>query len=69
MKSEKWKLVGGCVYRLAKVCENMLDAIALAREMKEKNHVFLSKTETRQWAVYWRPKISEIECELKYYSA
>jgi len=69
MKSEKWKLVGGRVYRLAKVCENMLDAIALAREMKEKNHVFLSKTKTRQWAVYWRPKISEIECELKYYSA
>jgi hypothetical protein len=69
MTIEKWKLVGGRVYRLAKVFENMLDAVTLAREMKEKNHVFLSKTKNHQWAVYWRSKFSEVECELKYFSA
>jgi len=69
MINEKWKLVGGRVYRLARVFENMLDAVSLAREMKEKNNVFLSKTKSNQWAVYWRPKIPDIECELKYFSA
>jgi hypothetical protein len=68
MTGKKWKLVGGRVYRLAKVFDNLLDAITLAREMKEKNHVFLSKISTHQWAVYWRSKTYEIECELKYFS-
>ena len=68
MTDEKWKLVGGRVYRLANVFDEMLDAVPLAREMKEKNHVFLAKTKNCQWAVYWRSKTSEVECELKYYS-
>jgi len=69
MADEKWKLVGGRVYRLAGIRENMLDAITLAREMKENSRVFLSKTKNHQWAVYWRSKTSEVACELEYYSA
>lgn len=69
MTDEKWKLVGGRVYGLAGVFENMLDAVNLAREMKKNNQVFLSKTKNSQWAVYWRSKSSEVTCELKYYSA
>jgi hypothetical protein len=67
MTGEKWKLVGGHVYRLAQVFDNMLDAVVLAREMRETNHVFLSKTKSHRWAVYWRSKSSNVECELKYY--
>jgi len=68
MTDEKWKLVGGRVYRLAGVHDNMLDAITLAREMKENSHVFLSKTKNHQWAVYWRSKASEVACEPEYYT-
>jgi hypothetical protein len=69
MTSEKWKLVGGHVYRLVTVFDDMLDAVTLAREMKDTNHVFLSKTKNQKWAVYWRSKTLNVECELKYYSA
>jgi hypothetical protein len=68
MTEEKWKLVGGKIYRLAKIFEGMIDAVALAREMKDKHHVFLSKTKENHWAVYWRSKEPSLECEPKYYS-
>ncbi|TFG35038.1 hypothetical protein EU527_00095 [Candidatus Thorarchaeota archaeon] len=68
MMKEKWKLVGGNVYRLAQTFDEMIDAITLAREMKEDHHVFISKTTNGQWAVYWRYKKSSIECDPKYYS-
>ncbi len=66
MTAEKWKLVRGSVYKLAEVFEGMTDAVTLAREMKEKHHVFLSKTKDGRWAVYWRIKESTIEYEPKY---
>ncbi len=65
---EKWKLVGGNVYRLAQAFDEMVDAIALAREMKEMHFVFISKTTEGQWAVYWRHKKQSVECKSKYYS-
>ena len=68
MKEEKWKIVGGSVYRLAKVFEGMIEAVAHARELKEKHLVFLSKTKNGRWAVYWRFKEPTIECKPKYYS-
>ncbi len=68
MTEEKWKLVGGSVYRLAEVFEGMIEAVSHARELKEKHHVFLSKTKDGRWAVYWRSNKSTIECEPKYYS-
>ncbi|MFW9973698.1 MAG: hypothetical protein ACFFDQ_00320 [Candidatus Thorarchaeota archaeon] len=68
MKKEKWKLVGGRVYRLVEVFDNILDATLLARELKENNHVFLSKLEKNLWAVYHRPKDSIIECTPKHFN-
>jgi len=68
MKIEKWKLVGGRVYRLAQVFDNITDAATRARELKEENRVFLSKTDDAQWLVYYRPKDREVECTPKFYS-
>ena len=68
MKIEKWKLVGGRVYRLAQVFDNITDAATRARELKEENRVFLSKTDDAQWLVYYRPKDREVECTSKFYS-
>ena len=68
MTEKKWKIVGGSVYRLAEVFEGMLEAVAHARELKEKHLVFLSKTKNGRWAVYWRSKEPTIESEPKYYS-
>ena len=68
MTEEKWKIVGGSVYRLAEVFEGMLEAVAHAKELQEKHFAFLSKTKNGHWAVYWRSKEPTIECELKYYS-
>ena len=68
MIEEKWKLVDGSVYRLARIFEGMIEAVTLAREMKEKHHVFISKTKDGRWAVYWRFKESTTECEPKHYS-
>jgi len=68
MKIEKWKLVGGRVYRLAEVFDKMVDAATKARELKENNRVFLSKTNDDRWAVYYRPKDPETKCTPKYFN-
>jgi hypothetical protein len=68
MKKEKWKLVGGRVYRLAEVFDNMYDAALKAKELKEKNRVFLSKVDNKRWAVYYRPKNPKVECTHKHYN-
>ncbi|MFW9793765.1 MAG: hypothetical protein ACFFEE_05675 [Candidatus Thorarchaeota archaeon] len=68
MKIEKWKLVGGRVYRLAEVFDKMVDAAIRARELKEDNRVFLSKTNDARWVVYYRPKDPEVECTPKYFN-
>jgi hypothetical protein len=68
MKKEKWKLVGGRVYRLANVFDNIFDATMKARELKEDNRVFLSKIDTNRWAVYYRPKEPKAECAPKYFN-
>ncbi|NHI90398.1 MAG: hypothetical protein EAX87_12815 [Candidatus Thorarchaeota archaeon] len=68
MKKEKWKLVGGRVYRLAEIFDSMLDAKRRLRELKENNHVFLSKVDKNLWAVYYRPKNPNVECNSKYFN-
>ncbi|MFW9982161.1 MAG: hypothetical protein ACFFE3_09640 [Candidatus Thorarchaeota archaeon] len=68
MKIEKWKLIGGRVYRLAEVFDNITDAATKARELKKDNRVFLSKSNDTHWAVYYRPKDPEIECTPKYFN-
>ena len=68
MKKEKWKLVGGHVYRLEEVFDNIYDAALRAKELKENNRVFLSKTDKNRWAVYYRPKDPNVECTPKHFS-
>jgi len=68
MKKEKWKLVGGRVYRLADIFDNMYDAAQRAKELKENNRVFLSKIDQSRWAVYFRPKDPNVECTPKHFS-
>jgi hypothetical protein len=68
MKKEKWKLVGGRVYRLADIFDNMYDAALRAKELKENNRVFLSKVDQSRWAVYYRPKDPNVECTPKHFS-
>ncbi len=68
MKKEKWKLVGGRVYRLADIFDNMYDAAQKAKELKENNRVFLSKLDHSRWAVYFRPKDPNVECTPKHFS-
>ena len=54
---EKWRLVGGKIYRLADVFDSGRDAVLLARTMKNDNCVVISKTHDGRWAVYWRTRI------------
>lgn len=68
MKEEKWKLVGGRVYRLAEVFDDLADAVELARKMKENHHVFLSRSNSNTWSVYWRSKVSNPDCSPRYLS-
>ena len=68
MSELKWKLVGGRIYRLADIFDDLADAISLARKLKEQNHVFLSRLPKNRWAVYWRTRISTVECASKYFS-
>jgi hypothetical protein len=68
MKKEKWKLVGGRVYRLVNIFDNMDDAALKAKELKENNRVFLSKIDQHRWAVYYRPKDLNVECTSKHFN-
>ncbi|MGD9382170.1 MAG: hypothetical protein PVI03_06965 [Candidatus Thorarchaeota archaeon] len=65
MTIDKWRVVGGRVYKLAEAFEEMLDAVDLARKLKAHKYVFLHRTENGFWAVYWREK-EEIECQPEY---
>jgi hypothetical protein len=68
MSEVKWKLVGGRIYRLADIFDDLADAVSLARKLKEQNHVFLSRITNNRWAVYWRTRSPAVECESKYFS-
>ncbi len=69
MKEEKWKLIGGRVYQLAEVFDDLADAVRLARKLKEKHHVFLSRTSNKHWSVYWRSRAANIECSPRFLNA
>lgn len=60
MTIEKWRLVGGHVYRLSEVFANGRDAVLHARLIKEHRSVFVSRTNDGQWAVYWKAKSEDI---------
>ena len=64
-KVDVYRLVGGHIYKLAKSFKNPKDAIELAKELREENHVFVTKTEDGLWATYWRARTKEIDCTMK----
>lgn len=66
MQEKKWKLVSGRVYQLAGVFDDLTDAIVLAKKMKENHHVFLARSHSKQWSVYWRNRVSNPECSPRY---
>ncbi len=66
MTTDKWKVVGGRVYKLADAFENMLDAVELARKMKSYRYVYLHRADNGLWAVYWREKEQDTECQPEY---
>jgi hypothetical protein len=57
MKRERWRYIGGHMYRLADEFDNGRDAILLARELKQDRCVVMSKTADGKWAVYWRARV------------
>ena len=60
MTIEKWRLVGGQIYRLSEVFENGRDAVLHARILKEYRSVFVSRTNDGRWAVYWKAKAEDL---------
>lgn len=66
MTIEKWKVVGGHIYKLEKIFESMLHAVELARRLKADRYVYLHRTDDGLWAVYWREKEPDTQCEPEY---
>jgi hypothetical protein len=60
MTIEKWRLVGGQIYRLSEVFDNGRDAVLHARMLKEYRSVFVSRTKDARWAVYWKAKAEDL---------
>ena len=69
MQEEKWKLIGGRVYRLAGVFDDLADAVQTAKKLKQNHHVFLSRSRAERWSVYWRSRTPNPECSPKYLNA
>ena len=68
MTVEKWKILGGKVFKLARAFDNPLEAIELAKELKVEKQVFLHRSDSGTWAVYWRKKEDTKECPPKLFS-
>jgi hypothetical protein len=62
---EVYRLVDGKIYKLAKTFTNPKDAVELAKELREENYVFVTKTSNGFWATYWRARTKDIDCTLK----
>jgi hypothetical protein len=62
MSVEKWHVLGGQVYRLADMCQTSSEAVLLARSLKNRLYVVISKAGDGRWAVYYRPKASPPQC-------
>ncbi|MHA2378044.1 MAG: hypothetical protein ACXADO_00090 [Candidatus Thorarchaeota archaeon] len=66
MTIEKWKVVGGQIYKLERTFESMLHAVELARRLKTDRYVYLHRIDDGLWAVYWREKEQDIQCDPEY---
>ena len=67
MTVDKWRFLGGKVYRLAGEYTNSVDAIRKAKELSLSNHVHLSRTTEGTWVVYWRSRDEKTECKPSQY--
>ncbi len=61
MSTEKWRLIGGQLYRVSGVFSSGRNAVFHARGLKSTAHVVVSKTRDGQWAVYSRPREKKTE--------
>ena len=63
-EKDKYRLVNGQVYRLAKSFTDPREAVEYARNMKAECRVSLVKLGHNLWSVYWRSKEEDIECSI-----
>jgi hypothetical protein len=62
MRSEKWLLVGGQVFRLERASMNLRNALQLASDLSQEKQVVVRKSQADNWAVYWRHKKDRSMC-------
>ncbi len=65
MEPTQRRTIGDNVYHLAKVFEHGTEAVRLARNLKKRNHVILSRTSHGGWAVYYRSRLQIKEISLE----
>ncbi len=63
-ENDRYRLVNGQVYRLAKSFTDPREAVEFAKKMKEECRVSLMKIGQNLWSVYWRSKEDDIECSI-----
>ena len=62
MRSEKWLLVGGQVFRLERASLSLREAIRLASILSQEKQVVVKRSHADEWAVYWRHKKDKSMC-------
>ena len=62
---ESYRFVAGHIYKLAESFNNPQKAVELAKQMRDENHVFVTKTSCGSWAVYWRARSNDVDCTIK----
>ena len=62
MRSEKWLLVGGQVFRLERASLSLREAIRLASILSQEKQVVVKRSQADEWAVYWRHKKDRSMC-------
>ncbi|MFW9907440.1 MAG: hypothetical protein ACFFEF_02590 [Candidatus Thorarchaeota archaeon] len=67
MTADKWRFLGGKVYRLHGEYQQSIDAIRQAKKLSIDNHVHISRTNEGYWVVYWRPRDEPVKCSASHY--
>ena len=62
MRSEKWLLIGGQIFRLECASMSLREAIQLASDLSQEKQVVVKKGQVDEWAVYWRHKKDRPMC-------
>ncbi len=64
MTPDKWRFLGGKVYKLDGEYKRSQDAINQAKKLSSDNHVHISRTLEGTWVVYWRSRDDEVTWSL-----